>query len=102
MAAMTRIVRRGLAACFLPGVHGRGVGLSSSRPRATIYHDRAAWDMGVNRRRAGPGHRDASLSRPGVCCASARPPVARKDSCPTGTFCAPAALIWLNSSGRKC
>ena len=53
----TLVKRRGLAACFLPGVHGRGVGLSSSRPRATIYHDRAAWDMGV------PATRRAGTSR---------------------------------------
>jgi hypothetical protein len=63
---MTRIVQPWGACQHFPGSTGAGW---ATVPRTT---DRAAWD-GEYRRRAGRGHRDTSLSRPGECCAERSP-----------------------------
>jgi hypothetical protein len=62
------VQRRGCAACLAPACTGAGL-VVEQPSRATIYHNRAAWDTGVPGDAQGTGHHNHVLcpSGWGVC-----------------------------------
>jgi hypothetical protein len=66
---------RAVGGCCLHGLgmYGRGTGLFVGNPFRAFYHRPRRLGYGSAGRRAGLGHRDTSLTRPGRVCADTSP-----------------------------
>ena len=70
---------------------GENAGAGRQRRPPAQLNRRRHRPRSIARRRKNLGAETGRSGRSAAC----------KDSCPAGTFCIPAALIWLNPSGRK-